>query len=261
MQDYSALFKCSFVSHTISFAVISKPYHTITVLLENIAESARSTESPQPTTSAPPCPVHECGDKTRGDCLEDMTVRFSGRNIPEGLSPAKRREFIDSVLNDPSVKHRFVFRQWPLIPSHPIIKPENPLMAKTAPNGIRWWGSTLFDFFNVRWMVNERSLTTGNKLLRWSKENCEYEANAEAKDYIAWAEKEKDPELVPVYNIANLIKNIENSAFSDKNTAEEEEDQMRGDTDSTTTKKHDIDAEEELTLPQPVSYQWPINHL
>jgi len=194
--------------------------------------------------------------------MEDLIVRFSGRENPElgTLSPEERRKFIDSVLNDPSVKHRFVFRHWPRphavidwnnlkVPpnSHPVIRPENTLPGKMAPNRIQLWGSTLFDFFGVQRVAgleNQRSLTTGSKLLRWCKANGEYEGvNAVARDCIAWAEKEKDPELVPVYNIANLIRNIENSAFSDKSSVEEE-DRMQEDTDL-----------EALTLPQPVSYQ------
>jgi len=180
-------------------------------------------------------------------------VRFSGREIPEGLSSAKRREFIDSILNDPNVRHRFVFRQWPLIPPHSIIKPDPSLPSKMAPNRIGWWGSTLFDFFSVQLLLeNERPFTTGSRLL-----NGEYGGvNAMAKDYIAWAEKEKGPELIPVYNIAKLIKSLENSAFSDKNTADEE-DGMQEDTDLDTSKRHG----EALTLPQPVvSHQKPINH-
>ena len=200
--------------------------------------------------------------------MEDLIVRYSGRYIsPEFewiLSPEERREGYDSILNNPRVKHRFVWRQWPRphavidwkniqIPlnEHPIIKPENSQPGKMAPNRVQLWGSTLFDFFGVQrvaGMVHQRSLSTGSKLLRWCKANGEYEGvNVVAKDCIAWAEKEKDPELVPVYNVANLIKNLEHSAFYDA-----------GEEDTYT----DI-AEKALALrlPQPVSHRKSINHL
>jgi hypothetical protein len=189
---------------------------------------------------------------TRTDCMDDIIVRFSGREIPEGLSPAKRRKFIDSILNDPKVKHRFVFRQWPLIPDL-IIKPGISRQCKRAPNRLGRWGSTLFDFFNVPQVADlefQWHITTGSILLNDTYE----ELNAMAKDCIAWAEKEKGPELIPVYNIAKLIKDLENSAFSDQ--PDEDEDRMQEDTDLDTKKKHD----EALTLPQPVSHQRSIDH-
>ena len=67
-----------------------------------------------------------------------------------------------------------------------------------------------------------------------------------AKQAIAWAEKEKDPEIVPVYNVANLIRSLENS---DMHTPKEE-DRMQEDIDLDTivTKKHP-------KLPRPVSPQ------
>jgi hypothetical protein len=174
---------------------------------------------------------NECSHNliTGTDCMEDMIVRFSGREIPDDLPPTKRRNIIDSILNDPNVKHRFVFRQWPLLPSPPI-KPEIPLQLKMVPNHIRWWGSTLFDFFSVQHTTSSKSertfkFTTGSGLL-----SGEYGGvNPMATDCIAWAEKEKDPELVPVYNIAKSIKRLEKSAHADK--AHEEEGRLQEATD------------------------------
>src|SRR6266545_4679675 len=108
--------------------------------------------------------------------MEDIIVHFNLKN-PEllslVLSPEEWQEAIDSILNNPRVKHRFVFCKWPRHhavidlenpgPSpHPIIKPENSLPGKMAPNGVQLWGSTLFDFFNVQ-QVHQRSLSTGSK--------------------------------------------------------------------------------------------------
>jgi hypothetical protein len=75
------------------------------------------------------------------------------------------------------------------------------------------WGATLFDFYHVRripGIENPVTISTGSKLLRWCKANGEYEGDkAIARDCIEWAESEKDPELVPAYNIDILISILE----------------------------------------------------
>ena len=46
--------------------------------------------------------------------------------------------------------------------------------------------------------------------MRWCKANGEYEGNnAVARHCIEWAEKEKDPELIPAYDVEILIRNLE----------------------------------------------------
>lgn len=200
--------------------------------------------------------------KTRVDFLEAIILRYSGKNIPEGLTPAKRREAIDSILNDPNVQHRLVFSKWPRPkevpgwkemnpPPYQIIKPENSLPGKMAPNGVQLWGSTLFDFFTVLripGLSKLRTFSSGSKLLEWCKANGEYEGeNAVAGQCIAWAEGEKDPEIVPVYNVANLIRSLENLAFADESAKDEESREGRMEVDK-----------EPFVLPQPVGHQKPI---
>lgn len=177
--------------------------------------------------------------KTRKDFMEAMIIRFSGKSVSGDLPPTKRREAIDDILNDPQVKHRFVMFKWPRpdpIPNYKkvdlkslnprpyeIISPKSSLPGKMAPNGVQLWGSTLLDFFKVQRIPGLPSLSTtssGSKLLAWCKANGEYGDKAPAKDCIAWAEKEKDPEIVPVYKVAKMIKDIESLAYSSDNSAQ-----------------------------------------
>jgi hypothetical protein len=185
--------------------------------------------------------LHSSVYKSREDFMETMIIRNSGKSVSEDLPPSKRREAIDEILNDPQVKHRFVAFKWPRpdpIPNwknvdlksfgprpYEIISPKNSLPGKMAPNGVQLWGSTLFDFFKVQRIPGFTSLSTtscGSKLLAWCKANGEYGDKAPAKDCIAWAEKERDPEIVPVYEVAKMIKDIESLAYSSGNTAQTE---------------------------------------
>jgi len=182
--------------------------------------------------------LHSSFYKSRKDFMETMIIRNSGKSVSEDLPLSKRREAIDDILNDLQVKHRFVVFKWPrpdpilnwknvdLGPRpYEIISPKNSLPGKMAPNGVQLWGSTLFDFFKVHRIPGFTSLSTtscGSKLLAWCKANGEYGDKAPAKDCIAWAEKERDPEIVPVYKVAKMIKDIESLAYSSGNTAQTE---------------------------------------
>jgi hypothetical protein len=195
--------------------------------------------------------------KTYTDYVEDMILHNCEKTIPEDLTPVMRREFLDLIRNDLKVRQRFVSRRWPRPkavpdwkelnpPPYQIIDPENSDFppGKTAPNGITLWGSTLLDFYRVEkipGLSDERIVLTGSKLLGWCKANGEYD-NGVAKQCISWAEDEKDPEVVPVYNIANLIRELENSAFSE---AEEQK--------GTKEDAEAPDAKGPFVLPQPVS--------
>ena len=189
--------------------------------------------------------------KTYADYVEDMILRNSEKTIPEGLTTAKRREFVDLILKDLNVKQRFVSRRWPRPKApHQITDPENSNFppGKMTPNGVQLWGSTLLDFYSVEkipGLSNERTISTGSKLLGWCKANGEYE-NAVAKECISWAEDEKDPEIVPVYPVANLIRSLENSAFPE----DEERQGSKEDSDAP-------DAQGAFILPQPVSDRHP----
>jgi len=198
--------------------------------------------------------------KTVEDFLEAMILRYSGKEIPEGLTPEKRRGVINSILNDPDVRHRFVFSRWPRPeavpnwkemdpPPYNIIKPENSLPGKMAPNGVQLWGSTLMDFYAVEripGLANLRTISTGSKLLTWCKANGE----AVAKQCIEWAEDEKDPELVPVYNVANLIRSLEDLAFADESAEVMEQEQS-----TDTAERPSVHAKEPFMLHQPVGHQ------
>ena len=176
----------------------------------------------------------EVNYKTLDDFMEEIIIRQSGKEIPKNTSPTNRQEAIQLILNDPKVRHRFVFNTWPRPPPAPgwinkdtktlnprpyaCITPENSRPGKMAPNGMQLWGATLFDFFRVLRLPdidNQSSISTGSKLLRWCKENGEYVGEkAVARHCIKWAERERPPELVPVYDIQILIMNLDELATS-----------------------------------------------
>ena len=106
--------------------------------------------------------VSEVKYKTRDEFTEDKMIYHFGKDIPRDLSPADRRKAIKAILNDPKIRHRYVFSTWPRPPPIPdwrnvksleprpyeFITPENSEPGKMAPNGIQLWGATLFDFFS-----------------------------------------------------------------------------------------------------------------
>ncbi|SJL02727.1 uncharacterized protein ARMOST_06063 [Armillaria ostoyae] len=95
-----------------------------------------------------------------------------------------------------NVRRRVIVREWPRDPKGPIMKATPP--GKVAGNNLPLWGATVLDFFRTRRIPdceNLSTISTGSKLCAWMKEIGEFE---HAKDEIAWAEDEADPEeLLP----------------------------------------------------------------
>lgn len=111
-------------------------------------------------------------------------------------------------LAAPTTKHRRIFSTWPRDPNGLTIRPENSKLGKMAPNKVQFWGATLFDFFYVRRIPDcpyLATISTGSKLSEWMKENGEHYA----KDQMARAEREPEPEVVPPYPVIRLLTDLE----------------------------------------------------
>ncbi len=102
------------------------------------------------------------------------------------------------------VRRRVIVREWPRDPKGPIMKATPP--GKVAGNNQPLWGATVLDFFRTRRIPdceNLSTISTGGKLCAWMKEIGELE---HAKDEIAWAEDEVDPEELFPCDMAALLR-------------------------------------------------------
>lgn len=157
--------------------------------------------------------------KGRDDYLNEITFRLSGKKLPADATPMQRAEAMNQVLNDKKTKLRFIFSIWPRQPNpdaepgHPPYRdmtPKNSFLGKMTPNGNQFWAATLFDFYFVQRFHDQpelRSISTASKLVQWAKANGE--TDGPTKVSIQWAEDEKDPELIPPYDIRLLIEHWE----------------------------------------------------
>ncbi|KAK0230088.1 hypothetical protein IW262DRAFT_1262956 [Armillaria fumosa] len=78
--------------------------------------------------------------------------------------------------------------------------------GKVAGNGQPLWGATVLDFFRTRRMPDcpyLSTISTGSKLCAWMKEIGELE---HAKDEIAWAEDEAEPEELFPCDMAKILR-------------------------------------------------------
>jgi hypothetical protein len=88
--------------------------------------------------------------------------------------------------------------------------PENSFLGKMTPNGIQFWGATLFDFYHVQRLYDHpqlHSISTASKLAKWAKANGE--TDGKTKVALEWAEDEKDPEVIQPYDIQVIIQERE----------------------------------------------------
>ena len=78
--------------------------------------------------------------------------------------------------------------------------------GKVAGNNQPLWGATVLDFFRILRMpdcISLSTISTGSKLCAWMKEIGELE---HAKDEIAWAEDEANPEELFPCDMAALLR-------------------------------------------------------
>ncbi|KAG5647168.1 hypothetical protein DXG03_001123 [Asterophora parasitica] len=138
--------------------------------------------------------------------------RKSSSPHPQPKAPAAKlssAEFIESILGSHTERRRAILRHWPRDPNGGVIKPENSLPGKTAPNGIQLWGATLFDFYRVHRIPSVEGLSTistGSKLMMWMKANGELN---HAKDEIEWAEMEDEPAVIQPWSPREAIEEME----------------------------------------------------
>ncbi|KAG6811279.1 hypothetical protein H0H92_008227 [Tricholoma furcatifolium] len=105
---------------------------------------------------------------------------------------------------------RQIFRTWPRKPDGEYITPDNSALGKSTPNGIQFWGATLFDFYRVQRMpglFSLQTISTGSKLMKWMKAHGESDY---AKDEIEWAEMEEDPRVILPWSPRAKIEEVEN---------------------------------------------------
>ncbi|SJL02713.1 uncharacterized protein ARMOST_06048 [Armillaria ostoyae] len=82
--------------------------------------------------------------------------------------------------------------------------------GKVAGNNQPLWGDTVLDFFRILRMpdcISLPAISTGSKLCAWMKEIGELQ---HAKDKIAWAEQEAEPEELFPCDMATLLGDEDN---------------------------------------------------
>ncbi|KAK0439242.1 uncharacterized protein EV420DRAFT_1651082 [Desarmillaria tabescens] len=103
-----------------------------------------------------------------------------------------------------NVRKRAILRDWPRDPKGPVMKSTPP--GKFAGNNQPLWGATVLDFFRTMRMPDcpyLSTISTGSKLCAWMKEIGELE---HAKDEIAWAEQEAEPEELFPCDMALILR-------------------------------------------------------
>ncbi|KAJ7470260.1 hypothetical protein FB451DRAFT_1176331 [Mycena latifolia] len=104
---------------------------------------------------------------------------------------------------------RFIFRSWPRDPAGQEAPEMEP--GKTTPNGIVYWGATLYDFYYfqaIPTIPNYIMTSTGSRLAATMRKIGELDA---AAPEIEWADREEEPrQLVLPQEIAHDIRPMEN---------------------------------------------------
>ncbi|PBK94033.1 hypothetical protein ARMGADRAFT_1164851 [Armillaria gallica] len=114
-----------------------------------------------------------------------------------------RRVSKSPSLEIQDVRKRVIVREWPRDPNGPPMK-ATPL-GKVAGNNQPLWGATVLNFFRILHMpdcISLSTISTGSKLCAWMKEIGELE---HAKDEIAWAEQEAEPEELFLCDMVTLL--------------------------------------------------------
>lgn len=107
-----------------------------------------------------------------------------------------------------SEKRRAVFRVWPRDPKGKVFfRYEANFMpgGKVAPNGIRSWGATLYDFYSIKPIPSEPGIIaylSGSRIAAAMRENGEVE---HCRDELEWADNEESPCEIPVAGTGELI--------------------------------------------------------
>lgn len=149
-------------------------------------------------------------DTVNGDKNDDGPVHINGvhyvnsnNNLHTVPAAATRPS---SIVH--SKKRRAVFRVWPRGPKGKVFFwYEANFMpgGKVAPNGIRSWGATLYDFYSIKPIPSEPGIITylsGSRIAAAMRENGEVE---HCKDELEWADNEEGPCEIPVAGTGELI--------------------------------------------------------
>ncbi|KAH7928357.1 hypothetical protein BV22DRAFT_1030839 [Leucogyrophana mollusca] len=171
------------------------------------AKRAAATANPPTEPQRPKSPGVILGG--RDDPLPPELEQFSlGTDIDAIDFHQLPPQILDDLRASGDDRTRKVFRAWPRDPKGKIIVP-SPLRGKEASNGLNLWGRTLYDFFHVHRKPGQyrmRTTSTGSRLAKQMRLFGELEA---AKNEIAWADQEEDPQELFPCDIGELISDVD----------------------------------------------------
>ncbi|KZV77142.1 hypothetical protein PENSPDRAFT_621469 [Peniophora sp. CONT] len=153
--------------------------------------SGSSFNTPSPTSSPP------VGQKPK---LSEKVIPLDLHAAPPGIKNVKPGHT------------RFVFSEWPRDPNGPFMREEHPEYGKRTSNGCVMWGETLWDFYWVQRMPENKhwmSVTTGSRLADWMRSLGELEP---AANLMEWADSEGDPKQIFPCDVGRLIRDRERQA-------------------------------------------------
>jgi len=192
------------------------------MVLETIGGSSRAPNTLAESNTTPPPVLRPLSDFITSQIILHATHynRSDKLSIARGLSE-EDNALKSKILDDPHTRHRFIFSYWPrplgirdAVNQDPkpyeYITPENAELGKMAPGNIQLWGETLFDFYWVKRIPecpNLQTLSTGSRLAQWARKFGE--AETISKNEVDWANLEKDPRKVDVYDLEQLLKEQE----------------------------------------------------
>ncbi|KAK0190268.1 hypothetical protein F5146DRAFT_1193647 [Armillaria mellea] len=141
--------------------------------------------------------------------LADMVTENHDKGQPE----AQKNSDLETPPKSPEAeakdfRRRLIVRGWPRDPKGPIMKATPP--GKVAGNN---------QPLRIPDCENLSTISTGSKLCAWMKEIGELE---HAKDQIAWAEDEPDPEELFPYDMAVLLRDDDLRAPDDQRSIDEQ---------------------------------------
>ncbi|KAF7311562.1 hypothetical protein MKEN_01058800 [Mycena kentingensis (nom. inval.)] len=174
--------------------------------LKNPKPQSPPQEKPEPKPSATPNGKHtehaaeekedeEAQTSTNGATPNNVDYPDEVYNSLEPLNPhrAPAAALARYQKNFDTQTTRFIFRSWPRDPNGEIAFMKGEQLGKQTPNGLIW-GATLYDFYYYRPMADCGSYlatTSGSRLAAKMRQLGELDA---AKNEIAWADKEPQPQ-------------------------------------------------------------------
>ncbi|KAJ6606480.1 hypothetical protein DFH09DRAFT_1353592 [Mycena vulgaris] len=180
----------------------------------NKPRKARSDPQPEPPSSkSDASAAREATPESQPADSEPEVEEKKGNELP--LDPHSPPQWLLDESTHLKGQTRFIFRQWPRDPNGEAALPMEP--GKMAPNGIVWWGATLYDFYSftpIPGCANYIVTSTGSRLAATMRRLGELDA---AAPEIMWADREEDPrQLVLPIEIARDLEPVEGRVASQR---------------------------------------------